>query len=233
MKYLLNIGNTHTGVVQFDPESGKMSAFRLFSTGEFSVSDLPAGDIAAVSVVPAVRERLRERDIFFLTAENSRGAVDFTRVDCSTLGADRVANALALAEYFPLPGVVIDCGTAITMEVVDSGKVFRGGAIAPGRMLMRKSLFSGTAQLPDIPLSSDIPGSVGVGTAGNIAFGVDSGCVGMIREFLRIARQEHGIESVVFTGGDAGFFLPAFPEAAAADENFTYRGLAIGAGWMC
>ena len=137
---LLDIGNTFTRIV-----SGENS--RVVPTAGLSAADIPGGKAAACCVVPAVKERLKECDIFWLTSANAGNFVDFTCVDTSTLGADRVANAVALAAEYPLPAVCVDCGTAVTLEVVDQNRVFRGGAIAPGRMLMRKSLFSGKNRL--------------------------------------------------------------------------------------
>ena len=230
MKHLLNIGNTHTTLAQYDPIRG-ISLLQTFYTENFSENDLPAGDIAAISVVPELCRKLAGKGIFFLDSFNSCGKVDFSRVDCSTLGADRVANAEALAAFYPLPGIVLDCGTAITMELVDKDGIFRGGAIAPGRSLMRRSLFSGTAQLPDIPLSRNIPADIGAGTRNTIAFGVDCGCIGMVKEYIRVAREKHNIRTIVLTGGDAKFFHPALPEAVLAPLDFTYHGIRIGVGW--
>ena len=230
MKYLLNIGNTHTTLAQYDPQKG-ISLLQTFYTENFSEHDLPDGKIAAISVVPALCRKLAGKGISFLDSFNSCGKVDFTQVDCSTLGADRVANAEALAAFYPLPGIVLDCGTAITMELVDENNVFCGGAIAPGRSLMRRSLFSGTAQLPDIPLSRNVPVDIGAGTRNTIAFGIDCGCIGMVKEYIRIAREKHNIKTIVLTGGDAKFFHPALPEAVLAPLDFTYHGIRIGVGW--
>ncbi len=230
MKYLLNIGNTHTTLAQYDPLKG-ISLLQTFYTENFSENDLPEGDIAAISVVPDLCRKLAGKGIFFLDSFNSCGKVDFTRVDCSTLGADRVANAEALAAFYPLPGIVLDCGTAITMELVDENGVFLGGAIAPGRSLMRRSLFAGTAQLPDIPLSRNVPTDIGAGTRNTISFGVDCGCIGMVKEYIRVAREKHNIKTIVLTGGDAKFFHPALSEAVLAPLDFTYHGIRIGVGW--
>ena len=229
-RFLLDIGNTHTVLAEC-LSGGGTGPLREFETENFTVQDLPQGEIAAVCVVPEMKRRLADREIFFADASNSCGAVDFTRIDCTTLGADRVATAEALAAFYPRPGIVIDCGTAVTMEMVDKNKIFRGGAIAPGRALMRRILNMATAQLPEIPLSQNIPEDVGKGTVLSIAFGVDSGCIGMVREFISVARKKHGAVTVVLTGGDAAFFRPAFPEAADPGADFTLRGLRIAAGW--
>lgn len=218
---LLDIGNTFTRIVS--GESG-----RIVPTAELDSADIPPGEVAACCVVPQAKEKLRSRDIFWLDARNAGDFVDFTQVDTSTLGADRVANAVALAAEYPLPAVCVDCGTAVTLEVVDEKRVFRGGAILPGRKLMRKALFEGTAQLPDIPLLSEMPAEIGVNTASSIAFGIDRGIIGTVRELLACAAAQYGNNgkiTVVFTGGDAPWFSPHFDGSFTAPPDFTLRGL--------
>ncbi len=218
---LLDIGNTFTRIV-----CGKES--RIVPTAELCPADIPPGKAAACCVVPAVKERLKECDIFWLSAANAGSFVDFTQVDTSTTGADRVANAVALAALYPLPAVCVDCGTAVTLEIVDENRVFRGGAIAPGRKLMRQALSKGTAQLPDIPLLSQLPSAAGVDTASSIAFGIDRGVIGLVRELLLCAAAQFGNNgkiTVVFTGGDAAWFSPHFPESFPAAADFTLQGL--------
>jgi type III pantothenate kinase len=218
---LLDIGNTFTRIV-----SGENS--RVVPTAGLSAADIPGGKAAACCVVPAVKERLKECDIFWLTSANAGNFVDFTCVDTSTLGADRVANAVALAAEYPLPAVCVDCGTAVTLEVVDKNRVFRGGAIAPGRKLMRNALSAGTAQLPEVPLFSEFPVTVGVDTQSSIAFGIDRGIIGLVRELIDGAAAQYGNDgkiTVVFTGGDAAWFSAHFPGSFTAPADFTLRGL--------
>ena len=57
------------------------------------------------------------------------------------LGIDRWLCLLALRQYHPLPACVIDCGTAITVDMLDAGGIHLGGLITPGLTLMKKSLY--------------------------------------------------------------------------------------------
>ncbi|MBO5766679.1 MAG: type III pantothenate kinase [Lentisphaeria bacterium] len=228
---LCNIGNTHTSACLWNGKEIK----KLFTvpTGEFSPDMLDANiPVAAACVVPAVRKMVESHrsDVFWVSSANCSGKLDFSLVDASTLGADRVANAVALTEYVPLPALVVDCGTAITIEIVDQNRCFRGGAIAPGRLLMRKALFNGTAQLPDIPLSEKVPEFAGVDTVSSMCFGIDRGAVGIVRQLIAGCCAQYGIRRCVATGGDAGFFLDAIPELESADEFFTFNGIRIAAG---
>ena len=225
---LCNIGNTHTTVCIWNGET--MRELFTEETGKFKPEMLPNNlPVAAASVVPAVKKLISEvrSDVFWVSSSNCGNVLDFSQVDASTLGADRVANAAALTQYCPLPALSLDCGTAITIEIVDEQRCFRGGAIAPGRILMRKALFSGTAQLPDIPLTSDVPDKPGFNTATSIVFGVDRGITGLVRQLLATCCAEYGIKHCVVTGGDAEFFLNAVPGLEKSDKYFTFHGIRL------
>ena len=232
MLFLLNIGNTHA---QPGIWNGKMlKLLPRIPTAELRPDQLPADlPVAAATVVPETRRMLDRENLFWLTPQNASGCVNFNYVDSSTLGADRVANAVALAEFYPLPALVVDCGTAITLEIVDAERVFRGGAIAPGRRLMRRALAQETAQLPEIPFSTELPERAGNGTVESIRFGVDRGAVGLVRELVEAAAQPYGgvgSMRVIATGGDAPFFAAALPFLELAPEEFTHHGIRLAGG---
>ena len=142
-----------------------------------------------------------------------------------------MANAIAAAEFYKLPAAVIDCGTAVTLEVIDEKYRFVGGAIAPGRKLLRQALASGTAQLPEIPLGIDIPEKIGRNTVDAIRFGVDAGIIGVVREWLSVLLKIYPALTVILTGGDGKYFAPSFPEAFLSDEFFTLHGIRLAGGY--
>jgi len=149
-------------------------------------------------------------------------ALKFDGVDASTVGSDRLANA-AMAAKGELPAVVIDCGTAITFEVVNSAGEFSGGAILAGRGLLREALRHGTARLPMVERGMEK--FIGKSTAEAIAAGVDGGSVGAVKAVLAGILRELGSRArIVLTGGDAEFFRPHLPEAEWV-ENFTLMGV--------
>ena len=228
MVQILDIGNTFT--VAADWDGGRFLNLRRLPTRELE-NFVPSGPLVAACVCPAAKKYFPASGTVFISALNQQSKVDFSPVDCSTLGADRVANAIAAAEFHSLPAAVIDCGTAVTLEVVDSAFRFVGGAIAPGRKLLRKALANGTAQLPNIPLAGDIPSDIGCNTADAIRFGVDTGIIGTVKEWLQIIKKSYPQLTVILTGGDAGFLAPAFPEAIVADEYFTLHGIRITGGY--
>lgn len=236
MRYLLtvilNIGNTYSRAALWDGKHFEL--LPRVETARLDPNALPAGvPVVAATVVPEVKTRPGADRIRFIDARHCGEFVDFTKVDCSTLGADRVANAIALAGFCELPAIAVDCGTAITLEIVDAQRVFRGGAIAPGRRLMRRALAEGTAQLPEIPFSTELPEHAGNGTVESIRFGVDRGAVGLVRELVEAAARPYGgIGSVhiIATGGDAPFFAAALPFLELAPEDFTHHGIRLAGG---
>ncbi len=226
---LLDIGNTNTAFAVSDgiavPEAPE-----TLPTSE--LSELPLGDCdaaAAATVVPGARTVLSCRsDIFWLDNSHAAAAgLDLSQVNASTLGADRLANAIELRNSaVTLPAAVFDFGTAIDCEIVDREGFFRGGAILPGRMLMRKALFQGTARLPQLDFRSFAPDKAGTDTASTMYFGMDRGIIGAVRELMECIRRQFGSD-VFFcaTGGDADFFTSQIPDFKRSDPMFTLRGI--------
>ncbi len=229
MLQILDIGNTFTRIALWD--GGDFCDLRRLPTGE--LDNLPASTYPRVAacVYPPAKALLKKADIDFISALNHHSKVDFSLVDGTTLGADRVANAIAAAEFYQLPAAVIDCGTAVTMEVIDKKCRFAGGAIAPGRKLLRKALHTGTAQLPDVPLAENMPVSIGRNTVDAITFGTDAGIVGTVHQWLTLLHRDFPNLTVILTGGDAGFLASEFPEAIVADEFFTLHGIRLAGGY--
>ncbi|NOY81227.1 MAG: type III pantothenate kinase [Kiritimatiellaeota bacterium] len=234
---LLNIGNTHTQLAMWrggGPEQVESVATRVFVETFRSIPALasfPELPILAACVVPtaatALREAWPERDCRFLKAEMAPFP-DFSRVDTAVLGADRTANAVGALCVMGPPVIVLDAGTATTTEVIDARGLFLGGAIAPGRRMLRKALHLGTGQLPDVPLGADLPGAVGTDTEGAIRAGTDLGFIGMVDCLLATTRRELGVPEcpVLVTGGDRRFCVRHIPGLTLAPAHLTLTGLA-------
>jgi type III pantothenate kinase len=178
------------------------------------------------TVNPPVADRLEE----FLRAQRIprvtwiRSAAEVP-VPKDVEGADTGGSDRALAVFGATriirpnrPGLVVMCGTAITVERITTEGVWQGGAIAPGLGQTARALNLMTAQLPFIELSR-IPPAWGRGTEDSLKAGIYWGIVGAVRELL--ARQENDLGRdpvVVWTGGDAELLAPAIFGAAAHIE---------------
>jgi len=221
---LVNIGNTNTQYAI--AEDGVIGELRCCPTSEVTATTFPGAiPLAVASVVPSVTAKLSGRNPFLVNSK-IKSRLNWSQVDVSTLGADRIANAIGLCESFTLPAVCIDCGTAITFEVVDGKGNFLGGGIAPGRMLLRRSLNSYTAQLPLLAMSDTVPSVAGKNTIDAMGLGIDGGAVGMVKELMRIiGAQLGGAASFVVTGGDASFFIRHIEGLIPGGADLTLRGI--------
>ncbi|MBQ7178131.1 MAG: type III pantothenate kinase [Victivallales bacterium] len=215
--FFLNIGNTHTQVAE---NAG--NGLRLLSVYDTKSLDATIPQMEenmgskgyAVCVVPALKARLQERygqRLYFLSCRDF-AMLDFSLVDTSTLGMDRIANAAAAFSLVKGPVIVVDCGTCVNTVIVDGAGRFLGGAISPGRSIMRRALNSYTAQLPLLELRDEIPSPIGRNTREAMAAGTDLGSVGALHELLsRTVSQLHEDYTIYATGGDASYFLKALP----------------------
>jgi type III pantothenate kinase len=166
---------------------------------------------AVASVNPPVAQRLAafllERHIdqvaWYHTAADVPLPMDVEGADSG--GADRALAVLAALKQMPLgqPGLVVSCGTAVTIERVTADGVWQGGVIAPGLFLCARALHLLTAQLPLVHPDQSAP-FWGRGTLGSLEAGVFWGTVGSIRELLaRQVFEHHEKPWIVWTGGDA------------------------------
>ena len=229
MRCYLNIGNTHTQILAVDADGRR--TVRTVPTADFDPASLPSGaEIFAACVVEEKMDALRTRGCRMATPEAASKFVDFSPVDASTLGQDRIANAVCLTRKAVLPAVSIDFGTCITAEVVDEKKRFLGGAIFPGRTLTRRALNLYTSKLPFVELADELPQNIGTNTADAIRMGTDASAIDAVAGFLvRIEKTLGHRPEVYACGGDRAFFLRA-PELAGTNDggdDFTLRGIEL------
>ena len=94
-----------------------------------------------------IRRAAGKIPVTFVSAKCELGVgVDYPKPD--SIGADRLANAAAVAALYGCPAVVVDFGTAVTFDVVSAKRCYIGGVIAPGLEAMTTYLYKRTALLP-------------------------------------------------------------------------------------
>jgi len=117
------------------------------------------------------------------------------------LGADRVADAVAVNQLYGTPACVVDFGTATTFDALSRNGEYLGGAIAPGIDVAAESLFMRTAKLPRVELTRP-PGVIGRNTVNAIQSGLIFGYVGLVEGMVARFKQELGEDTqVIGTGG--------------------------------
>ncbi len=128
----------------------------------------------------------------------------------ANVGEDRLLNAAAAFDVLRQACVVVDAGTAITVDFVDGAGTYHGGAIAPGARLMLSAMHDRAAQLPEVQWQRPIE-PIGHSTAEAMRSGVFHGLRGMLRELTeQYAEVAGSYPMVVATGGDALVLFDAY-----------------------
>jgi type III pantothenate kinase len=146
-----------------------------------------------------------------------------------SIGADRLANAAAVAELYGWPAIVVDFGTAVTFDVVSDAGSYVGGVIAPGLEAMTNFLYERTALLPKL-LLKEPHHALGKSTVEAMRSGAIFGYRGLVREILaRIKAEQFPRKKVaiVATGGYARLIASQLPEVAVIHPHLTLEGLRI------
>ena len=146
-----------------------------------------------------------------------------------TIGADRLANAAAVAALYGCPAIVVDFGTAVTFDIISKRRNYIGGVIAPGLEAMTNFLYQRTALLPKLSLREPRR-AVGRSTIEAMMSGAIFGYRGLVREIItRIKAERFPREKVhiVATGGYAKLLGAKILEIEAIHPNLTLEGLRI------
>lgn len=243
MILLFDVGNTHTHVGMGDGtrvlRQTNICTEELASERARAVIRQFAGrrpiEMAAVcSVVPkatpvvgALVEGVWGLKCWELTAGRVAGVgIDYPKP--KTIGADRLANAVAARHFFGAPVVVVDFGTAVTFDVVDRSGNYVGGIIAPGLAAMTDYLHEKTALLPRIRIQ-ETRRVVGKSTREAMLVGAVHGYRGLIRQLIHELKGELRARRlpVVATGGYAELMASKLGEITAVNPLLTLEGLRL------
>lgn len=167
-------------------------------------------DVVIASVVPPVMYTLTSAIIKYfgkrplIIDEDLDPGLPYGIKSDERLGADRAVACVAAMEKYGAPVLVLDFGTATTLDAVSREGTYLGGCIAAGVRLVTEALFQKTARLPNVELA--VPGTVLGGTAvGQIQAGAVMGYIGSMEYLIRAAKREMGYPEeeirVVATGG--------------------------------
>jgi len=142
-------------------------------------------------------------------------------------GVDRVLAVAAAYEQMQKACVVVDAGTAITVNLCNDNGDFLGGAIAPGASLMLDVLHDNTAQLPQVSLA--VPtGNVGKSTEQAMLQGVFYGARGLVKELAENFATELGDwPEIICTGGDAETLFGGWELVHALSPDLVLYGIAL------
>lgn len=145
----------------------------------------------------------------------------------SLVGEDRLLNAAAAFDQLQQACIVVDAGTAVTVDFVDGKGTFHGGAILPGATMMLRALHEHTAQLPDIALRRPEE-PIGHNTAQAMLSGVVHGIRGAVRELCEKYAEHYGAyPKIIATGGDAELLFQDYELIEAIVPDLTLTGMSV------
>ena len=164
MLLAVDVGNTHTVLGIYEgaelqhmwrietnaketADELRVSLGGLFQLAGFSKDDITG--VVVATVVPALRRlwikvgsEMMHQEVLCIDTETAGDLFDASAYPSTTIGADRIADAVAARAIYGAPVIVLDFGTATNMEVIDTEGRFLGGVIAPGVETSMKALFS-------------------------------------------------------------------------------------------
>jgi type III pantothenate kinase len=190
--------------------------------------------VAISSVVPAIVEalvrlstkHLKVSDPLVLSPEMDVGMkVKYHPI--TDVGADRIANAVAAHAKYGGKLIIVDFGTAITLDAVSEQGDYLGGAIAPGVQISLEALFAGAARLT--PMQFHAPDkAIGDTTESSLQSGIIFGYAGQVDALVdRFQEEMGGGAKVIATGGIAETMAEHCRTIECVDELLTLEGLRI------
>lgn len=163
-------------------------------------------------------------NVYFITRD-SKFPFNNLYASPSTLGIDRMILASGAVLQFPKKNrLVIDAGTCITYDFIDSNDNYLGGAISPGIRLRYESLHNYTAKLPLLKKEKPIE-IVGNSTLQSIHSGVINGVSFEIEGFINSVLNKNDNFIIILTGGDAVFLAERLKNTIFANSNFLLESL--------
>jgi len=136
------------------------------------------------------------------------------------LGVDRWLSLVAVWQQYQAPACIVDCGTAITVDLINADGRHQGGLISPGLTLMKESLGQGTAALPYSETKHEF--ALANYTEAAIYSGTLIAAIGLIEHVL--AKQVSGMK-LILTGGDAELIAGQLNAVSTVDPDLVLRGL--------
>ena len=243
MKLLLDIGNARIKwVMQGDgnwqpgeplPHEGK--AFKDVARPAWKDLEAPSrvlvsnvrGDDYARSVRTWVKRRWKVTPEFLLSEASACGVTN-AYTSPQRLGPDRWASLIAINARYKLPAIVIDFGTAITIDAINTEGKHLGGLIIPGIELMKASL---TGMAPGIQITDDETPQQSLlaqSTEAAVSGGVMYAAISLVDRISLDLKAELGASTTtIITGGDAGRIQPLLSDKVSLDADLVLKGLSV------
>ena len=227
----IDFGNTliKTGVFSND-ELILLSEFEKLSNSDIkkiiSAYDIQSAILSSVTPKSKTLEAALKKIIHVTILSSSTPVPIINKyAEKKSLGADRLAAAVAAKYFFMNKNVlVVQCGTCITIDVLNSKGEYLGGSISPGLSMRLKALHTFTGKLPLIKKSSTNK-LIGSTTAQSILSGVMLGTSREIDSAINTYKKQFPNLKVIVSGGDSPLLVPQLKNKIFAVPNIVLNGL--------
>jgi type III pantothenate kinase len=242
----VDVGNSETVVGRF--QGGELVRFWRLTSGRATADEVrlalrgllaeDGGDVkGAGAVVCSVAPTLTLQWLKALETLTGAPPVEVTAAnvkqlniryhDRASVGADRIANAIAAQRIYGTPAIVVDLGTATTFDCVSRQGAYLGGVIVAGVMTAAEELFRRAARIPRVELRRP-ERALGRTTEEALQSGMVWGTAGQVDALVRrLALEMKGTPHVIATGGLAKFISPECETINVVDEALTLKGMKL------
>jgi len=233
MNIVVDIGNSFIKVAVFNKD--EIIHQEQFLSGRLEVLNtvfiqFPSIENGIISLVGSPDKKINKLlhsklKKLILLNENTLLPIDNLYKTKKTLGKDRLAAVIGANYLFPEKDIlVIDAGTAITFDFINSNGQYHGGSISPGLHMRFKALHEFTSNLPLLAPREHFSSPAGT-TEDSIITGVQSGMINEIKGIINEYKEQYPELITVLTGGDAIFFEKILKNSIFVDLNLVLKGL--------
>jgi type III pantothenate kinase len=231
MDLVIDIGNNFTKYALFEDDSLVLrsdepkGAFLFLQTvrSQYEIQNVIVSSVRPISA--ELESYLSEYKYVLELTYNIPLPINLNYETPATLGRDRIAAVVGAQAIWPDSNcLVVDAGTCITYDFIDSNGEYQGGSISPGLQMRYQALNNFTGALPLIEHQTPVS-FVGKSTEMSIRTGVFNGLIHEINGTIRRYKLEKSPLNLVICGGNAKDLIDSMEEQAFHEDNLVLKGL--------
>jgi len=212
-----------------DSFDAALSGYQIADLDGIWVSNVTSDHFESDLLAWSKKRELGVKKVHFVKSNQQAYGVINAYQQPERLGVDRWLAMIAARELFPGLLCVVDCGTACTLDVIDSSGQHQGGYIVPGLSMMSESLLSNTEKIKiDQPISEVF---LGKNTSEAVSLGIRKSLLGFIQQAVNdLVEQYREPVSLVITGGDGALISKGLSMESIFIPELIFKGLSRYAG---
>ncbi|MCP3925642.1 MAG: type III pantothenate kinase [Desulfobacterales bacterium] len=250
MLLVIDVGNTNTVMGLFDGDEVLLDfrirtesritedEFNILVSGLFKNENVKLSDIKNTIISSVVPQMMNVLEAFcnkylghkphWVDHESVKQHMPILYDNPLEVGADRIVNSVAAYEKYKKSLIIIDFGTATTLDVISEKGEYLGGVIIPGVMISSEALFQRASKLPRVDLLKPPASVIGKNTADSIKSGIIHGYASMVDGMVKKISKEGDLSpKILATGGLAPLINDVSETIEKVESSLTLEGLRI------